>query len=286
MKRRDFVVSFTSLFVINKVKGLSKLNPKSVSQDKFNKILTVAIENHWKALPIGELIGKIGMELAGTPYLEKTLDSKLPERCVVTFEGFDCVTFFEVTLCLARIIKKGNLSFDDLLKEVTFTRYRDGKLLDYSSRLHYTSDWIYNNIAKGIVEDKTPKLGGTPIHFEVNFMSTNPTLYIGLKDNPRQIEKIKIIEQEITSRIYFYIPTEKIPNIEDKIDTGDIIAIVTNKAGLDYSHTGLAYADKNSTKLLHASLKQKRVVLDTKISDYLKTIKNNIGITVLKPLEP
>lgn len=286
MERRDFLLTFAGLFVINRFKGLGKPRQISNSESKFDKIAKLALEENWKTLPVGELIGKIGMELVGTPYIEKTLDRALPERCIVTFDGFDCVTFFEVSLCLARIIKKGNISFDNLQQEVTHTRYRNGKLFDYTSRLHYTSDWIYDNIQKGVVEDKTVELGGVPIRFKVNFMSNNPNLYIGLKDNPQQIEKIRTIEKEIASRTYYYIPTEKISSIEEQIATGDIIAIVTNKTGLDYSHIGLGYREKQKpAKLLHASLKQRKVILDTKISDYVEGIKSNIGITVLKPLE-
>lgn len=286
MQRRNFVLTFASIFVVNRFKGLGKANQVSHTPSKFNRIIKLVLQENWKILPIGELIGKIGLELIGTPYAEKTLDRQLPERCVVTFDGFDCVTFFEVSLCLARIIKKGYFSFDDLLKEVTYTRYRNGKLVDYSSRLHYTSDWIYDNIEKGVVEDKTIELDGVPIRFKLNFMSNNPDLYIGLKNNTQQIEKMQAIEKEIANRTYYYIPTEKISNIEEQIATGDIIAIVTNKPGLDYSHTGLAYNEKQRiAKFLHASLKQKKVVLDTNISDFVRGVKNSIGITVLKPLE-
>jgi hypothetical protein len=287
MERRNFVLTFASLFVAYRFKGLGKSNQISPTTSKFDRIIKSALEGNWKILPIGELIGKIATALIGTPYIEKTLDRELPERCIVTFDGFDCVTFFEVSLCLARIIKKGNFSFDDLLKEVTYTRYRDGKLLDYSSRLHYTSDWIYNNIEKGVVEDKTIELSGVPIRFKLNFMSNNPDLYIGLKNNTQQIEKIRAIEKEIANRTYYYIPTEKIPSIERLIATGDIIAIVTNKPGLDYSHTGLGYnEEQKSARFLHASSKQRKVVLDTNIADFVQGVKSNIGITVLKPLEP
>lgn len=286
MERRNFVLTFASLFFIDRFKGLGKSHRIPSSESKFNKIIKSAIDGNWKVLPIGELIGKIGLELVGAPYVEKTLDRELPERCNVTFDGFDCVTFFEVSLCLARIIKKGSISFDDLLKEVTYTRYRDGKLLDYSSRLHYTSDWIYNNIEKGVVEDKTVELGGKPIQFKVNFMSNNPDLYIGLKNNTQQIEKMRAIEKEIANRTYYYVPIERISSIEGQIATGDIIAIVTNKPGLDYSHIGLGYNEKQkSAKFLHASSKQRKVVLDTNVSDFVRGIKSSIGITLLKPLE-
>lgn len=63
--------------------------------------------------------------------------------------GLDCVTFFENVLDMARIFRQGKYEFDDLLAAVTHTRYRGGKLDGYLSRLHYTADWIHDNVAKG-----------------------------------------------------------------------------------------------------------------------------------------
>ena len=71
----------------------------------------------WNALPIGELIGKIAMELKDTPYVGFTLEvSKDVEACVVNLKGLDCVTFFEDSLCMARMIKRGKGSPEDLIK--------------------------------------------------------------------------------------------------------------------------------------------------------------------------
>ena len=55
--------------------------------------------------------------------------------------------------------------------------------------------------------------------------------------------------------------------------------------GLDYSHTGLILRGKdNVAHFVHASLKQKKVVFDNSIYNYIKSIKSDIGITVLRPV--
>ncbi len=77
-------------------------------QDVFTRIVNKASAENWNRLPIGELIGKIALELQGTPYVGFTLEaSKDSEYCVVNLKGLDCVTFFEDALCLARMIKRG-----------------------------------------------------------------------------------------------------------------------------------------------------------------------------------
>ena len=69
----------------------------------FTRIVNKASAENWKSLPIGELIGKIAMELKGTPYVGFTLEL-LQGRGVLRRQpkGLDCVTFFEDSLCAWR----------------------------------------------------------------------------------------------------------------------------------------------------------------------------------------
>src|SRR6185295_5642146 len=142
-------------------------------QDIFTRIIDKARSEKWKTLPIGELIGKIAMELKDTPYVGFTLEvSKDVERCVVNLTGLDCVTFFEDSLCLARMIKRGKHSPEGLVKEVQLTRYRGGEMGDFTSRLHYTTDWFVDNAAKGVVKILTPELpGAEPFTQKVGIMT-------------------------------------------------------------------------------------------------------------------
>lgn len=67
------------------------------------------------------------------------------------------------------------------------------------------------------------------------------------------------------------------------METGDIIAFTTNKKGLDYSHIGFACRDeKNICRLLHASSKGNKVMIDKQLSDYISKIDSDTGITVAK----
>ena len=55
------------------------------------------------------------------------------------------------------MIKRGKSSPEDLLAEVRTTRYRGGKMGDFTTRLHYTTDWFVDNEAKGVVKILTPR---------------------------------------------------------------------------------------------------------------------------------
>lgn len=274
-------ITLTNLLFGNTPKSFVSNKTKSI----FNTLVRKAKKEKWHKLDIHQIIIKIALKFLNSPYIAGSLEGN-EEACRIDFRGFDCVTMMESCLDLARIIKKQKYTLEDLISEVIYTRYREGKMIDYTSRLHYTADWIYDNIAKNVIQDKTQALGGVPIIFNVGFMSKNPDYYTSLKNDPSLIDKIKEIERIINTRTYYYIPKSQVALIENDIESGDIIAFVTSKAGLDYSHIGLAYKEKGETRLLHSSSKWKKVIIDVPIKEYIENISTNIGITILSPLNP
>jgi hypothetical protein len=256
------------------------------TQQKFTAVRQKIQDSNWRALPLGKLIAKVGLELVDAPYVGGTLDGSGRERCTVDMLRLDCVTLFEVSLNMGRIMKQGKDSLHDLIEAVTFTRYRDGVLSDYTSRLHYTSDWIENNIQKGTVVDVTSQLGGKPFPLALGFMSQNPKYYPALVENPQLVPVMQTIEQRVNLTSRTIIRKEDIASIEEKLQDGDIIAIATSKKGLDYSHTGLIVREGNKVRFLHASSVKKKVMLDGPISEYVNRAESNLGITVLRPLMP
>lgn len=281
MNRRLFVsTSLLSIPVISSIL-FAEETPK-----KYSDIVTMAKSQGWATLPIGEVVVKVGSQLKGLPYVGGTLEGE-PEVCRASFSGLDCVTFFETSLCLARCIKKGTTSYDDFMKEVTFTRYRNGKLTDYTSRLHYTADWIANNEEKKVVQNITSTLkGNKPFpNFSVGFMSSNSKYYPALVASPDLVPIISKQEKAINQRKHPIIPKNAIATIENELQNGDIIAIATSKKGLDYAHTGMIYKDGTTTRFFHASSTKKIVMIDARLSDYINSVSHYLGIAIARPLE-
>ena len=186
------------------------------------------------------------------------------------------------------MIKLGESSPTALLKQLTLLRYRHGVLTDYSSRLHYTSDWFADNQLKGVVSVITPNLpGAEPYSKKIDFMSTHTDAYKQLKANPALVAKIRTAEDRLNMDKRDYVPKAKVAGAEKDLRTGDIIAITTTIGGLDVSHTGLCYRDqKGVLRFLHASLTKKQVILDTSLHDYLAGNTKQTGIMVARPKEP
>lgn len=265
----------------------SKIFQENEGNNLFDILINKAEKHNWYKYNFNELIITVAKNFIGIPYISGTLDNENFETCVINLNGLDCVTFFENSLALARIIKKRKFTYQDFLDEVEFTRYRDGKLDGYTSRLHYTSEWIINNIKKNVVIDKTELIGGQEFHPNVFFMSKYPEKYKQLKNNPDLVVKIKKIEDEINVKTLYYLPTNEILNNDELIESGDILALVTTISGLDYSHTGIAYRDENNDlRFFHASSLKKEVLIDINLSNYMLNKKKDIGITVLKAIEP
>lgn len=272
------------------------LSPSNIKSQVFsekdvkvcNSKFLLAVDKSLSDKPINEVVIEIGKSFLETEYVAHTLEKEGDERLVINLTGLDCTTFLENALTLSRCIKKNKTSFEDYQNELTFVRYRDGKIDKYPSRLHYFSDWIVNNQQKGIVKDITKEIGGKKINFAVDFMSQNPKYYKQLKENPEFIPIVKKQEVEINSRQYYYIPQNEIEKVELDIQTGDLIALTTSDKGLDIGHVGIAIKlDDGRIYFMHAPLVGSKVQITEKpLSDYVKKIKKHTGIIVLRVLEP
>ncbi|MBC8125499.1 MAG: DUF1460 domain-containing protein [Candidatus Kapabacteria bacterium] len=287
MQRRYFLALVAAPFFLQNLRRSRRKNsdPLATSRYIYSQSVRRSRTDGWDKLAIGALMGRIGELFIGTPYVGGTLEGDGPETCRIDLTGLDCVTFFENVLCISRVIKKKKTSWDDLVKEITFTRYRNGSLGDYTTRLHYTSEWIEDNVVKRVVKDESMEVGGEIFPINVSFMSQNPKYYRPLRDDSSLITRVAETERLLGATTRYLIPKERIAEIEPLLRTGDIVAIATSKAGLDYAHTGMIIKEGDNARLMHASSQKKKVILDVRVSEYVNSVKSHTGISVVRPLE-
>lgn len=221
----------------------------------------------------------------GTPYQGGTLDRDSVESVVVRFDSLDCTTFVETITALTHCINNGDKDFNSFTKELEKIRYRNGVCNGYTSRLHYFSEWIYNNQTMGIIEEISPSNLITTENRTINFMSRNADKYAGIT-NDSVLNEIKVAERVLSSQPFSYIPKDKVTELTPEIvREGDIIAIVTDIEGLDISHVGFATFVDGKIHLLHASSGKKEVIIDPlPLCDYLAKFKHHKGIKVVRTL--
>jgi len=274
------VITFSSLY-----SQIYSENDVEVCESKFQ----FAVNSDLSSKSINEIIVEIGKSFLGTEYAAHTLEQDGDEQLVINLTGFDCTTFLENVLAFARCIRQNKTTFEDYKNELTFIRYRQGIIDGYPSRLHYFTDWIYDNEKKKIIEDITEDLGGEELTLDLSFMSDNPKYYKQLDENPDFISEIKKQEAEINyCREYNFIPKSKVADIESKIQSGDIVAFTSTIKGLDVNHVGIAVRmEDNRIHILHAPDTGSKVqITESSLSEYVMSIKKHSGIIVMRVLEP
>ncbi|MBC8063532.1 MAG: DUF1460 domain-containing protein [Chlorobia bacterium] len=287
MTRREFLAVSAAITFAPAI-AVAQKEDFFTGRDVFARIMDQAKAGQWQKLQMGDLVGQVAKTFIGTPYVGHTFeifDDR--EVCVINLKGLDCATFYEASLALARTIKTGRLTESEFQKQTTRIRYRGGKLKGYVSRLHYAIDYFHDNEEKGIVQTISDDIPGALLYpRKISFMTKNFEKYRQLKANPALVPEITKTEDEINFRRNFYIPKEKVGEIEILLKTGDLLGLTTTTEGLDVSHTGLCYRDETDTlRFMHASSVKKEVILDGRLSDYLTKSKINDGIIVARPLE-
>lgn len=232
---------------------------------------------------IGECIVEYGQSFVGTPYVAHTLEGNAKETLVINLRALDCATFVESIFAMAIASQSDDKSFGYFTQIIKALRYHAGAIDGYGSRIHYFSDWLYENQQNGYLRDVSAEIGGVPFTTKVSFMSQNPKYYPALSDK-NELEKVKAVEDNMNTRKLSYIPKNKISDIEDKLQNGDIIGITTSVAGLDIAHEGFVLKKNGHAYLLHASSELKKVVVsDETIAEYLARHKTQTGIMVARP---
>lgn len=225
----------------------------------------------------------VAKSFLNTPYVANALDRNNAEQLYISLNEVDCTTFVEYVLAAMVSHEKPdslNPKYCDAVQQV---RYRNGQINDYTSRLHYFSEWIANNEEVKLIREITAELNGKPLSKTINFMSTHPKSYAALQRDTTLIDSIRIVEEHLSATPTHYIPKAEVAAIYPQLKTGDIIAITTAIKGLDISHVGFVWKKNEEAYLMHASTTAKRVIIDPlPLAEYLKNNKNATGIRVLR----
>ncbi len=207
---------------------------------------------------------RIAEAFLGHPYIANGLGGgpKQPEELVINLETFDCVTFIESVLALARSRSKSGF-----INELTKTRYKNGKI-NWPSRLHYFSDWMKHNEKRGAIEMRTRGAGSHAIEKLLGFVE-------GLR----------------ARRVRFHIvPRKKIKLALPRLSNGSIVAFASVRSKLDFFHTGFLFYDSQSKPsmedlILYHAQKNAGKVIARPLVEFLK-LNRMKGIAFATPMRP
>ncbi len=233
-------------------------------------------------LSYGDTIVEIGRLFINVPYKAGTLERPSKEKLIVNVSGFDCTTFVETVLALARCAAAGKLSRSEFRRNLKLIRYRQGKIDGYSSRLHYFTDWLRDNEKKKTLKDVSRQFHAVAQRKKINYMTLNRASYPALK-NEFEFQKMRLIEKNFSRKVFYIIDKNKVNQQKKGIKNGDVIAFATKDEGLDVAHVGFAIWQGKNLHLLHASSKEGAVVISSKtFITYMKSNKKFTGITIAR----
>ena len=217
--------------------------------------------------------------LLGQPYVAGTLEELPEEKLCVYLTRTDCILFVETCLGLVRAAKQEG-DFETLASELLESRYRDGVCTRYEDRLHYTTEWARQGVARGVLQEMTESLGGVRYDHPVHYMSQHPAAYARMKD----VDAIAAIEESINAIPSAYIPKNRIQEALKGIRNGDIILFDTTVDGLDVSHCAIAKVDAGKpVRFIHASTGAMKVILEPRtLEEYVTGRKAVTGIQVYR----
>ena len=238
----------------------------SVNRAVFDRVAS-ALEGCAK-LPAGELVSAVAMQLLGTPYEAGTLEA-VPEELKVCLDRTDCILFAETCLCMAQTLRSEAPVYEAFVENVRRMRYRDGRVDGYPSRLHYTSDWIRQNTARGILDEYTCRYG-TPFKQRFNFMSTHTSAYRQLREDPAAVSAIRQAELSLEREGgYCVVSQQRLRSGGIDLREGDLVFFVSKTGGLDISHVGILHMVGREWHFIHASSKAGKVIVEKRtLADY------------------
>lgn len=250
------------------------------------RVFSWAKERGLASMPVGGIVAAIGESFIGTPYVAHSLETEGEEHLVVNLRGFDCLTFVENALALARCVRSGTTTFAHFRTQLTHIRYSSGTINGYPSRLHYFTDWMADNARKKVIRDITVEAGGTEYRKVITFMSAHRASYRQLVDDAT-LKKIEEAETRLSSAPLYRVTRERLPAAQRILQSGDIIGTVTSMEGMDIAHTGMVLLTGGTPRFLHAPLSGAKVVLSAGgLAAYVQGIRSNTGVVMARPLEP
>ena len=291
MKHCLFVIALLLLACSPRQTSQQTANAATMTQMRFHcdsdtiLINQLLMKGHESGLSeANALVEFYARQLLGTPYVAHTLEAD-EEILTINIHELDCLTFIETLYALTRATLNGRYSWRDFAANIENVRYRGGEMGDYSSRIHYISEWIIDNHVRGNLVEVTPDLPHVDYMVKnIDYMTHHTSSYRQLKDDSVMVEKIR--RYELRNHRFPYLKRSWLNDkaVKAALRSGDFVSLVTKTEGLDVSHNGIIVVDdKGDPYLLDASMSGGKVMLESKpLFKFLERSKTNIGVRVFR----
>ncbi len=228
--------------------------PRGLSRRRVQQLLSETKHDR----SAGSRIDVLSRHFLGHPYKANPLigSADAAEVFTASLDGFDCVTYIETVLALARAS-----NVDDFIEWLRKIRYEQGRI-QWERRNHYMTLWIRNNVREGII--RPVSIPAVPTVTRERVLNVVP----GLGARRTRVK---------------CVPKAALPRLEPHLQSGDLIFFASTRKNLDVFHTGIIVRDGKSMLMRHAS-RSKGSVVEQKLSEFLKA-NRMAGVIVVRPQE-
>ncbi len=205
---------------------------------------------------IGTRIAAFSEQFLDCPYKKNILIGTVDEKEVFTasFDDFDCVTYMETVLSLARASTP-----DEFIENLRHIRYADG-IVDWKKRNHYMTTWIRNNIRAGVVGDRTLGPGVVERRRCLSVLNGLPERTVRVRSMPKR---------------YFM-------RRQRDVQSGDLIFFASTRRDCDVFHCGVLIRG-DIVRMRHAPLSRGHVV-EQDLAEFI-SVNRMSGVIVVRPWE-
>src|SRR5215472_9337531 len=234
---------------------MEPLQPRGLSRRHVEDLLSETGRNGFAHSRIDVL----SRHFLGCTYQPNPLIGSSDTREVFTasLDGFDCVTYIETILALARAS-----DVDEFVEWLRKIRYEHGRI-EWSRRNHYMTQWIRNNVREGLL--RPVSMQEVPTHSRERILSVVP----GLAAQRTRVE---------------CVPKSAVPRAAEHLQSGDVICFVSTRKNLDVFHAGIIVRDGKKVLMRHAS-RSRGCVVEQELSEFLKA-NRMAGVIVVRPQLP
>lgn len=234
----------------------------------------------------GALTVRVAEAALGRPYADPPATGA-PEVVNLNVDAFECVSFVESSLAMARCVWQQTPTSTCFSQEIVTIRYRDGRIDGFPSRLHYFEDWLGDNARRGHMHLLAGQLGGETMMRHTAYMTDHSALFPALKD-AEVLRRIQAMERHLSNQPQVIVMREMVGAIEPRLMDGDIIAVTTRRSNILVRHTGLVQlAPDRTVHLLHASSAHHKVTRTKEtLAEYINRRPEREGIMVARPTPP
>lgn len=234
--------------------GIDHAQPRGLSRRCVEQLLSEAKCQNCA----GSRIDFFSSRFVGYPYKSNPLigSADTAEVFTASLDGFDCVTYIETVVALARASNA-----DDFTKWLREIRYEKGRI-QWERRNHYMILWIRNNVHSDIIRPvSTPNI---PILSRERILNVVP----GLRALRTSIK---------------CVPKPAMPRLQPHLQSGDLMFFASTRKNLDVFHAGIIVRDGKRLLMRHAS-RSRGFVVEQELSGFLKANRMS-GVIVARPQE-